>query len=99
MVGSALMEIIEEWKRLAGENAGVIMAWTTDFLKQYWRLTEDERSSRERRDILDTYRRNCLSGNYDNLIYVSHELILEEVGIDLPFLAVDLQRPAVDDDN
>jgi hypothetical protein len=92
------MDIIAEWNHLAGQNAGVIMAWTTDFLRQYWKLTEDERPGPERKAILDEYRQRCFRGNYDNLIFQSHELIHVETGIDLPYLAVDLQVPRESDD-
>jgi hypothetical protein len=92
------VDIIEEWKRLAGENAGVIMAWTTEFMRQYWRLTEDERTASQRTAVLDVYRQRCFSGTYDNLIYESHELIREETGLDLPYLLVDPLNRHSDDE-
>lgn len=62
-----------------GRNAMEIMSWTTDFMKQYWRLGDGKVDHQ----ILNAYRREAMSGNYHHLIDVSAELILEHTGIQL----------------
>jgi hypothetical protein len=96
------MDIQAEWKHLMGRNAMEIMAWTTDFMRQYWRLTsEDSRVTPAQRQLLDDYRLDAMSSDYDYLIGVSAEFILEHAGIklDSSYLARNLYREDTGDED
>ena len=74
------MDIHAEWRHLMGRNAMEIMAFTTDFVRQYWRIVDQPRDSA----ALDAYRENAMSGDYDWLISASAEFILEQTGVLMP---------------
>lgn len=92
------MDIHAEWRHLMGRNAGEILAFTTDFVRKYWNLTEREFFPGERANILDDYRKEAVSDTYHWLTNVSAEFILEQTGIQMPaeYLLKDERAPQPD---
>lgn len=74
------MDIHATWASLMGANAGEIMSFTTNLVKQYWRLCEEPVDNNE----LNAYRKNAMSGDYHHLISCSSDFITKHVGVDLP---------------
>lgn len=77
------MDIHTRWAAIQEENAGVIMAFTTDLVKFYWKQLDLAEISANKIELLDAYRLEAMSGDYYNLKCVSAEFILEQTEIDL----------------
>lgn len=77
------MNVHSEWNRLPGSNLGEVLSFTTNLVREYWRLTDERPEDWVQR--LNAYRMAALKGDYGWVFSVSAEFILEETGIDLPY--------------
>lgn len=82
-----VMDIHGVWATIQNENAGRIMGFTTELVRDYWRMIEDEDDCFDvppnKIEVLNAYRKEAMSGDYYGLKCASAEFILEHTGIDL----------------
>ena len=79
------MDIHKKWDSMLDENAsaGVIMGFTTELVKFYWRQLDLAEVPNNKTALVDAYRKQAMSGNYYELKCTSAEFILEHTEIDL----------------
>lgn len=77
------MDLHEQWKYLCWKkpNAGEIMSFTTNVVKEYWKIIDEKPFQWDKR--LGAYRTSCMRGDYMNVYSQSLEFIFQETGIQL----------------
>lgn len=84
--------MIRTWNDLEGENAEVIMGTISPLLRQL----ERESGNPQLAGLRDRYRQEAMSGDYENLLDVSHRYAYEHLRTTL---RVPRERPIPADDS